>query len=422
MEMADFSLADWLYHLEHRYQDEIQLGLVRVNNAASRLHVLPLDVPVITVAGTNGKGSTVAALEAIYLAAGYRVATYTSPHLLKFNERIRINGQSITDEQLCALFLRIEQCRDDIPLTYFEMTTLAALCYFKASRLDVIILEVGMGGRLDATNIVDADLAIITTIDLDHQAYLGETKEAIGAEKAGILRPHRPCVYADESPPVTILEQARLLNARLYQLGVDYSFKTKDDQVLISSPSGRDMSIPLPRINTKAAVSAIIASTLLSERLPVSEVDWQTAMQCVYLAGRQQVVENEGVTTIFDVAHNPQAVSLLATFIDRYQPKNRVYAVFSGLKDKDLGGLIKPMRAYVDCWFPATLRGKRASSASLLLKALTEAECMTEPCFDNPKTAYEAALKAVEPGDLIVVYGSFLTVHAIITAKEQEGF
>ena len=214
MNFSNLSLSECLHHLENRHAEEVQLGLTRIKTVAKRLNLLNLDATIVTVAGTNGKGSTVAALEAVYKAAGYQVASYTSPHLIEFNERIRVNQQPIKDQELCAAFTVIEDARDTINLTYFEMTTLAALWHFKQLTLDVIILEVGVGGRLDATNIIDSDLAIITTVDLDHQDYLGDTKEAIGYEKAGILRPNTPFIYADTTaPPESITKQAQLLNA-----------------------------------------------------------------------------------------------------------------------------------------------------------------------------------------------------------------
>ena len=227
MSYQHFSLAAWLDYLEHRHSEEIQLGLTRVKTVARQLDLLTFDATIIIVAGTNGKGSTVAALETIYRAAGYAVGSYTSPHLIHFNERIRVNLEPITDKTLCAAFTAIEEACESIHLTYFEMATLAALWYFKSFVLDVIILEVGLGGRLDATNIIDADLAIITTIDFDHQAYLGHTKEAIGYEKAGVLRPNQPFIYADKNPPESLITYAKSLNAQQ----IMYSFKVLDNQL-----------------------------------------------------------------------------------------------------------------------------------------------------------------------------------------------
>ena len=423
MTESHLSLNEWLYLLENRHQQEIQLGLTRVKAVAERLSLCKPDCVVITVAGTNGKGSTVAALNAIYSAAGYRVGTYTSPHLLVFNERICVNHQPISDEALCAAFAILEQARGDIHLTYFEMTTLAALYYFKQSVLDVVILEVGMGGRLDATNIIDADLAIITTIDLDHQEQLGETIEAIGFEKAGILRANQPFIYADSTPPNSITEHARALTTQMQCLGVDYSFKTTLNKLQVLRKNGETTHLPLPNINKKAAASAVVASDILLDKLCVNNALLALAMQSVVLHGRQQVVRGV-VTTVFDVAHNPQSVSLLAEFIKGYQPRGKVHAVFSGLKDKDLCGLISPMYSFVDFWYLATLTGKRAASEAMLLAAFHAETGSIAPCFSHPVMAYRAAMQQADPGDLIVIYGSFLMVSAVMAAKQtgQEDF
>ncbi|AHE67192.1 bifunctional tetrahydrofolate synthase/dihydrofolate synthase [Legionella oakridgensis] len=409
-----FKLDEWLYFLENRHQQEIQLGLSRIQTVAQRLNLLALEARIITVAGTNGKGSTVAALEAIYQAAGYQVGCYTSPHLLKFNERIQVNHQPISDEYLCAAFRFIEENRDEIALTYFEMTTLAAFWYFKQFKLDIIILEVGMGGRQDATNIIDADLAIITTIDLDHQEYLGASKEAIAYEKAGILRANKPFLYADTDIPVSLMKESSRLNASMCSLNKDYFFKSSNDYLQLVFPSGDTIKVPRPSINHKAAAAAITASRLLEHLLPVSAAHLCQAMKNVMIACRQQVIQGK-ITTVLDVAHNPQAVKLLVDFIEQLQPKKNVHAVFSALKDKDLCGLIKPMNACVDFWYPALLTGKRAATKSILLQAFKNAIHDEPPCFENPLMAYHAACRQAGPDDVIIVYGSFLTVNVVFS-------
>lgn len=415
---ADFLLADWLFFLENRHKQEIQLGLPRVKEVAARLNLMTLDARVITVGGTNGKGSTVAALEAIYLAAGYQVASYTSPHLLSFNERIRINSQPITDEELCAAFFVIEQARADTCLTYFEMTTLAALWYFKQTALDVVIIEVGLGGRHDATNIIDSDLAIITTVDLDHQDLLGDTVDEIGYQKAGILRANCPFIYADSNPPASVIEQAQALNTKMHCLDTNYFFKASGDSLHVFNQSETMVSLPLPTINLKAAVAAIMASHCLHSVLPVTDSHWREAMQTVSILGRQQVIEGD-ITTIFDVAHNPQAVSSLAGFMEQYQAKGSVHAVFSALKDKDLCGLIKPMSPFVDFWYPGLLTGKRATSESQLNASFVEAINVIPACYKNPLMAYQMAHQQAKSGDVVLVYGSFLMVAAVMAAMNQ---
>jgi len=413
------SIDEWLNLLENRHQQEIPRGLERVRTVADRLSLCKQDCVVITVAGTNGKGSTVASLEAIYLAAGFRVGCYTSPHLLAFNERICIDHRPISDESLCEAFQLLEAVRGDTPLTYFETTTLAALHYFKKCSLDVVILEVGIGGRLDATNIVDADLAIITTVDLDHQDRLGDTIDAIGLEKAGILRPNQLFIYADHHVPSSIINRANALNTRMTCLGVDYSFEVVADELRISYRTGETLHLPCPGINLNAAVAAVVASELLLDRLCVNDAQYALAMRAVALSGRQHVVRGV-VTTVFDVAHNPQAVLLLAKFISEYQHRGKVHAVFSGLKDKDLCGLIRPMQSCVDFWYLATLSGIRAASEPMLLAAFHAESGCVAPCFSNPVMAYRAAMQQANPGDLIVIYGSFLMVGAVMAAEQIE--
>lgn len=417
--ISTLSIDEWLDRLENRHPQEIQLGLTRVKTVADRLSLCEPGCVVITVAGTNGKGSTVAALEAIYLAAGFRVGCYTSPHLFAFNERICVNKQPISDELLCEAFSLLEQTRGDIHLTYFEMTTLAALYYFKQCSLDVVILEVGMGGRLDATNIIDADLAIITTVDLDHQEYLGNTIEAIGHEKAGILKANQLFMYADFNPPYSVGKQAKALGVPMHCLGVDYSFTETPDYLYISSQAGGSMQLPRPGINLKAAAAAVVSSALLIDKLRVNGAQYGLAMQNVAISGRQQVLHG-AVTRVFDVAHNPQAVSLLAEFIRQYQPRGKVHAIFSGLQDKDLCGLIRPMYACVDFWYLARLNGKRAASESMLLAAFYAESGAVAPCFGDPVLAYHAAMQQASPGDLIVIYGSFLTVGPVMATIRME--
>ncbi|KTD21126.1 bifunctional tetrahydrofolate synthase/dihydrofolate synthase [Legionella londiniensis] len=418
-QFSHFSLSDWLVHLENRHPQEIQLGLTRIQKVARDLNLLDLAVPVITVAGTNGKGSTVSALEAIYLAAGYQVGSYTSPHLFAFNERIRINGQPIEDNDLCEAFANIEHGRGDTPLTYFEMATLAALWHFKQLPLDLIVLEVGMGGRLDATNIIDADLAIITTIALDHEQFLGRNKEAIGFEKAGILRSNIPFIYADIEPPISIRTAARNLGTRMLCLEEHYSYLSFSDHLQITCMGKTWEPLPSPAINHKAATAAVIASYLLRTRLAISPCHWQSAMQRVCLMGRQQFIKGE-VAAVFDVAHNPQAVMLLADFIKKINCKGTVHGVFSALQDKDLYGLIKPMHAHIAEWYPALLCNKRAASESALMTAFEQALNKKPMCHQNPIKAFQAALTQANPGDLIVVYGSFVTVGELL-AKYQAG-
>lgn len=410
---SNWSLSEWLDFLENRHLNEVQLRLVNPKIVAERMNLIDWQIPVITVAGTNGKGSTVQALEAIYCAAGYRVGCFTSPHLLRFNERIRVNKKWISDASLCTAFMMIEAARANTPLTYFETVFLASLLYFKESALDVIILEVGVGGRLDATNIIDADISVITTVDLDHQDYLGNDKEQIGFEKAGIMRANTRSIYADESPPASVVKHAHELGVNLYHLGVDYSFTEIQNQLCIERQDAPPIVVVAPKLNLKAAVAAILATDYLSNILPVNQSHWDLSMQNIQIMGRQQLTEGE-VNVLYDVAHNPQAVTLLANFIREYNPKGLVHAVFSGLKDKDLNGLIRPMLSIVDRWYPAVLNSKRASDASLLATIFQTEAGFVPVCFPDPVAAFHTAMQMAKSGDLVVVFGSFLLVGAVM--------
>lgn len=409
------NLPEWLNYLENRYQQEIQLGLDNVAQVAAILHVATWNIPIITVAGTNGKGSTVAAVSAIYQSAGYKVGQFTSPHLLQFNERICINSEPIPDTILCELFTKIERVRGETPVSFFEMSFLAALLYFKNADLDIIVLEVGLGGRLDATNILSADVAIITTIDLDHQDYLGTDKEAIGAEKAGIMRPGHVCIYADVSPPQSIVQHAQALGTPLYCLGKDFHYQLIDNTLQINGLGRQDISLPRPGVHVHAAVAAVIASLCMAAWLPITIDAWTLAMQQVRVNGRQQYRPGR-VSFLYDVAHNPQAARALAECVQSIPGVGKVHAIFSALKDKDICGLIKPLSTIVGQWYPACLQGKRAATAAQLETALTENAVEYVACFDDPIQAMQAAQSAAQPGDLIVAYGSFWLVGAVMKA------
>ena len=415
MPTSEATLNEWLQYLENRPQQTIQLGLDRIQAVAERLHLLPFNAPVITVAGTNGKGSTVAGLEAIYTAAGYRVGAYTSPHLLYFNERIRFNQQPISDRLICDAFTLIESVRKSIHLTYFEMATLAALLHFKSMQAQVIILEVGLGGRLDATNIVDADVAVITTIDFDHEDYLGHTLEAIGFEKAGILKKsNQTLVYADDNMPASILQRASELQIKTICLNKDYQYALSEKNIEISFLD--TLILPRPNLHPNAGAAAIVVVEILRERLPLSCLTLRHAMESVYIAGRQQVIYDT-ICTVLDVSHNPQSVKLLAkrmASLIEEKPEARVHAVFSGLKDKNLNGLIEPMSPWVNEWYSAVLDNPRAASEAMLRDAFSSV-CAFTPSFAHTiSEAYQIARSCANPGDILVVYGSFYVVSPIM--------
>ncbi|BEI35446.1 bifunctional tetrahydrofolate synthase/dihydrofolate synthase [Polynucleobacter sp. HIN6] len=419
------NLDEWLSHLETAHPVGIDMGLGRITRVKESLG-LKFPCPVITVGGTNGKGSTCAFLESILLAAGYKVACHTSPHLLRFNERARINGADVGDADLLNAFERVEQARcrlsDPPTLTYFEFTTLAIMDLFANAKVDAAILEVGMGGRLDAVNIVDADCAIVTSIDLDHMAYLGNTREAIAFEKAGIFRPKAIAICGDPMPPTSLINHAKEIGADLYLMGKDYSF-TGDQQQWGWSGRGKRFSglgYPALRgVNQLLNASAVIAALMaLHDRLPVSAQDIRNGLALVELPGRFQVLPGRP-TVVLDVAHNPHAAATLAQSIEAMAYHPYTYAVFGAMADKDIEGVLKPMLDIVDYWYCTDLPTPRAASAHDLVKRL-QAFNKEALVFPNPGAAYQAALDKAGEGDRITVFGSFYTVAGVMAYRNNQ--
>lgn len=410
-----WSVEQWLHVLENRHCQEIQLGLGRIGQVAGQLDLLKPRAKVITVAGTNGKGSTVEALQSVYMAAGYRVGSYTSPHLLVFNERIRVNGLPISDPCLAQALCVIEEGRGEIHLTYFEMTTLAALYYFSQCSLDIIILEVGIGGRLDATNIIDADLAIITTIDFDHQNYLGDTLEEIGYEKAGILKQGIPLIYADRYPPASVINQAISLSCPFFVKDQHYHYQY--DEGGFTFIIGKDaLVVGLPHLHGNAIAAAIMAVRILDIDLPVSVEQLRAGINQARLAGRLQLVQTGNHSVLLDVSHNAQAAARLASHIEQNYKDYIIHVVFSALADKDIAAMIAPLKNKTSYWYPALLTGKRAASEEQLRSAFTNHAIDDIFCHNSPLAAYEAACNRLTANDLIVVFGSFLTVCDVMPA------
>ena len=408
-------LEEWLFFLENRHVQEIQPGLQRIHSVAEELDLLHHDARVISVAGTNGKGSTVALLESVYCAAGYAVASYTSPHVLKFNERIRVNKTAIGDDELLAAFEAVEKSAGFASLTYFEVTTLAALWHFRQHTPAIIILEVGMGGRLDATNIIDCDLAIITTIAMDHEAWLGNSLEAIGYEKAGILRENTAFIYADQFMPQSIQAQAERLNAPVYHQGNDYRYDLADGKMRFCFQD-RVMDLPASGCHPNSVAAAVMATICLQGDLPVRYEEICDGISQVRVTGRLQQVDTGSAPILLDVAHNPQAVSWLAEQVAKQYPQRRIHAVFSAMADKDITGLIAPLRDMVAHWYPARQPGKRAASAEQLLAALKDHDIEQNLCYNEPFLAYQAACARTHKDDLILVFGSFVIVGMVLTA------
>lgn len=417
-------LACWLNYIEQQHPQSIALGLERVERVRDAMGLAPT-VPVITVAGTNGKGSTCAMLEAILSAAGYRVGLYTSPHLLRYNERVRIGGRESDDAALASAFARVESARKEtaggIRLTYFEFGTLAAVELFLRDSVDVLVLEVGMGGRLDAVNAFDADCAIVTSIGLDHMEYLGTTREAIGYEKAGILRAGKPAVLADSSPPASVAAHALSIGAALLRLGHEYGYRAEREHWRFWGPAGEKTGLVYPalrgNIQLQNASAALAALDALRERLPVATEQASRGMTSVSLPGRFQVLPGPPVL-VFDVGHNPQAAAVLADNLAQMGPYRHTWAVFGMLRDKDIIGVVDLMVRHVDRWMVCTLPPPRGAAAAQLAQVLRRAGVDAVQEFENPAAAYAAAHGAADESDRIVVFGSFYTVADILAALD----
>jgi dihydrofolate synthase/folylpolyglutamate synthase len=400
------------------------MGLERVRAAAAQLGA-ELRCPVITVAGTNGKGSTCAMLDAVLRCGGYRVALYTSPHLLRYNERMRIDGREASDDELVAAFNAVEDARvatvPVVALTQFEFGTLAALWLFARAAPDAVVLEVGLGGRLDAVNIVDADVAVVTTVDLDHMDYLGSTREAIGREKAGIFRAGRPAVCGDAAPPATLVEHAREIGAPLLQIGRDFGFVVEGLQWQYYGPGGRRFGLAHPALRgtyqLANAATVFAALGLLQNRLPLAASAMRDGLLTVELSGRFQVLPGRP-TIVLDVGHNPQAARALAAALGTMGYHPRSFAVFGMLADKDIAGVAAALRGRVDRWYVAPLPGPRGANVGALQAALAAAGVAGEAvvaCADVP-AALAAAQNDADEADRIIVFGSFLTVAAALGA------
>ncbi len=419
----DSTLAEWLAYLETLHPKAIAMGLDRVSAVYARLGVV-LTCPVITVGGTNGKGSTCALLECMLRAGGYRVGAYTSPHLLHYNERVRVDAADATDDALLEAFAAVESARLTTPLTYFEFGTLATLWLLARAELDVAVLEVGLGGRLDAVNVVDADVAIVTTVAIDHVDYLGTTREDIGREKAGIFRSGAFAICADRLPPATLLAQASAIGAKLLRIGIDYDFTAHDGQWSYRGPGGTRSGLPIPALRgayqLANAATALAALDVLRERLPVPMGAVREGLVSVELPGRLQVLPGRPVT-VLDVAHNPQAAAALADSLGSMGFHPQTWAVFGIMADKDIGSVIAALLPRVDRWYVASLPPPRGATAVDLRQRLQTAGVAPAAIrdFNDPASAYRAAREAVAEADRIIVFGSFLTVAAALALTDR---
>lgn len=411
------TLQGWLAWQETLHPNAIELGLDRVRKVWKRMHPADFPFPVITVAGTNGKGSCSAMLEAIYAAAGYHTACYTSPHLLRYNERIRIDSREVSDADLCSAFEQVDQARRSDSLTYFEFGTLAALYLFVQAQPDVVILEVGMGGRLDAVNIIDADVALVTSIALDHQAWLGNDREAIGYEKAGIFRSHKPAVCAAPDAPASLRQHAQSIGAKLYSYPADFHEVLQDAGWSWQGPGRQRHGLPWPALRgskqLQNAAAVLMVVECMQNRLPINQDAVRSGLLSVHLPGRFQVIAG-AVPVILDVAHNPEAAEVLAQSLHRHPCKGRTLAVIGMLQDKDVEGVARSLVGEIDFVYAASLANDRGLAAQELAKRLQSGGLAVRHSFPGVADAFRHAREEAAAGDRVVVFGSFFTVAAVL--------
>lgn len=408
-------LQSWLARLEKLHPTEIELGLERVSSVARALDVETPARRVITVGGTNGKGSCVRTMEALLLAGDHTVGAYSSPHLLRFNERVRIGGEEVADEALIEAFEAVEGARGEVSLTYFEFTTLAAFWLFKRADVEFALLEVGLGGRLDAVNIVDPDIAVITSVAVDHEAWLGSDREVIGREKAGILRVGKTFVCADPKPPASVVDAARDLDCESFFIGHEYSLQGKHYQ-LHAEP---ELQIGLPELQLPpASVAAAITALTVAGELPGADQVCEV-LENLRMPGRCQALDWQGHQLVLDVGHNPAAAEYLAEWLARHPVAGRTLALVAVMADKDIAGLVLPLAGRIDHWYPALLPGNpRAAGAGQLLAGLAaggvDAERIEEEC-ESVAVQLSRAAAALNRDDRLLVFGSFFTVAEALT-------
>jgi dihydrofolate synthase/folylpolyglutamate synthase len=407
---SDASLDDWLAYMETMHPVEIDLGLDRVLIVLRKLFRSRPPARVVTVAGTNGKGSTIACLEALLRDRGRRVGTYTSPHLHRYNERVRINGSDVSDGDLTEAFSRVEVARGTISLTYFEFGTLAAFLLLEDAGLDDWLLEIGLGGRLDAVNVLDPDLAIITSVDIDHIGFLGDNREVIGFEKAGIFRPGIAAICADPEPPSSVLQQARAQGVRLLRDGEGYHLSGGEDARRLELRGGETLSLPRSSLPAGSMAAALVAMRVLEPDYDITEAVGSLAR--VKVPGRMECL-GDHPEVFADVGHNPHAARWLAGKIKRLKNgTGQVYAVYAALADKDVEGIASVMSAVVDGWYLAGLPVPRGLTGEALRQRMTGelSSGRTVRVFDTVSGAVAAALEQAQPEDLVIIFGSFFTV------------
>lgn len=415
--MTRQSLASWLAQIESCHPKDIELGLSRIAEVAARLQLNLAESHVITVAGTNGKGSCVASIERLLLSEAKTVGCYTSPHFIHYNERIRLQGKSIDDQSLVDAFEQIESARQDIQLTYFEYGTLAALLIFQKQSPDVVVLEVGLGGRLDATNIIDADIAIVSSIALDHEDWLGSDLETIGREKAGIFRSNGWAISADASAPKSVEAVANACGARLLTRGDEFDLIERQGQLAWYGINAKgvkhSIGLPeMPHLPLDSVVAAIQAVCLLFDE-PISDQAIADLVSC-QLMGRFERIEYGNKTIILDVAHNPAAAEYLAKRLHEHYPHRVVYAVFAAMADKDVSGVVSALSEEIDHWYVSALVNvPRAMSCRELGSVLSEQHINDYQACSSPSEAIAMAHSRMQDNDILIVFGSFFTVAAV---------
>jgi len=415
------NLNAWLAWLESlKITRNAYVATQQITEVARRLGLLPFPTKVITVGGTNGKGSCVALLESIYHVAGYKVGTFTSPHLLRFNERIKVQQKCIEDEKILAAFDLIDQARGDIPLVYFQFAFLAALLIFKDTDLDLIILEVGIGGKYDATNIVDADMAIISSIDLDHCEILGNTREQIAADKAGIMRENKSVICGDFNPPKNIFVAAKKINAELFIQGKDFYFEVNDSHWNWFSKKKSLKNLPLlTNILLQNASTVLMAVASFNAIMSVTDQDILQGLTDTVILGRQQLITIDGIKVLLDVAHNPQATEFLYTKLRSLKVLGKKYAIVGFMQDKDIVGTVIKFVNEIDQWFVTELPSSRSAKIKQLLNMLGKVNAKNIQYYPKPLDALQEALQQAEIGDIIVIFGSFLLVAEILKQKDN---
>ena len=420
------TLSEWVEYIQTLHHRQIDLSLDRVASVLQRIAPAVLPFKVVAIAGTNGKGSTAEILASIYRAGGYRVGKYTSPHLVIFNERINIDGCSVSDAGLLASFERIESKRAGVPITFFEFTTLVALDLFLHADLDIVVLEVGLGGRMDAVNIIDSDVAVITNVSLDHMAWLGDTVDQISIEKSGIARANKPCLVGMSSPPSSLIGACQDAAAELEIIGREFHYVDCRDEWAFVSDTEKMSGLPLPfgqnGVQLNNAALAVRVSQKLRSNLPLTHESIRLGISTAQLLGRCQVLQYDPLI-ILDVAHNEASLARLATFVRNHSVKRNTIAVCGLLKDKAIVNSLRHIEPFINHWHLASIDDERGSSAddlSLILQQELGVARQSLDCHGDANAAYAQALQTLTAGDCVVVFGSFFIVGDILATLNNE--